>query len=315
MRALLSLPATPPDYTERRPWSPVAQSNPARPLAASNLLSSDMKQSALPWLILAAVAVSAVLAWWTLTRGVSGAGRPTIRSEHRVLAPFHAVEIGGSAHVTLVQGDDESIDVEAARGVRIDAEVSSGRLAISAYGGRRSWSGLLGRREGDAANVTVHFRTLDAIGLGGNVKLAIPKLQAAALIIRASGGAALTIDDLQASRLRVEGSGALDAQVAGRVDEERVSISGAGSYRAERLHATDATVSVSGVGNVVLHAERTLRATISGAGNIEYLGDPQVTEHVSGIGRVKRIESTAVPGMRIAQAPLNATAAAPLRLP
>jgi len=36
---------------------------------------------------------------------------------------------------------------------------------------------------------------------------------------------------------------------------------------------------------------------------------------VSGIGRVKRIESTAVPGMRIAQAPFSATAAAPLRQP
>ena len=74
-------------------------------------------------------------------------------------------------------------------------------------------------------------------------------------------------------------------------------------------------MSVSGVGKVAVHAEQTLRADISGAGLIEYAGNPQVTEHVSGIGRVKRIESTAVPGMRIAQAALSATAAAPLRHP
>ncbi len=57
---------------------------------------------------------------------------------------------------------------------------------------------------------------------------------------------------------------------------------------------------MSGIGNVLLHAERTLRASISGAGNIEDIGDPAVTEHVSGLGRVKRRESN--PGGRVAAA-------------
>jgi hypothetical protein len=63
--------------------------------------------------------------------------------------------------------------------------------------------------------------------------------------------------------------------------------------------AADTTVSVSGVGNVIVNAQRTLKASISGAGVIEYLGDPQVTEHVSGIGRVRRHDSS-TPGMRVA---------------
>jgi hypothetical protein len=108
------------------------------------------------------------------------------------------------------------------------------------------------------------------------------------------------IDDLQATSLRVDGSGALKAEIAGRVDDEHVSISGAVNYRAERLRATNATVSVSGVANVVVHAERKLRASISGAGLIEYVGDPEVTEHVSGMGRVKRRDSSVMPGMRVA---------------
>ena len=52
--------------------------------------------------------------------------------------------------------------------------------------------------------------------------------------------------------------------------------------------------------NVVVHAERTLRASISGAGLIEYVGDPEVIEHVSGMGRVKRRDSSVMPGMRVA---------------
>jgi hypothetical protein len=269
-----------------------------------------MRRSALPWLILATVLVSAGLAWWTLTRG--GGGHPPPRQEHIELAPFHAIEVGGAANVTLLQGDAESIDVEApGRRVRLGVNVTNGRLVIAARDRRRWWSALFGRRETEPATITVRFRRLDAIALTGTVKLGVPSLTTQALRITASGGATLSIDDLRATSLRVEGSGALHADLAGRVDEEKVSISGAGAYRADRLHATDATVSVSGVGNVLLHAERTLRASISGAGLIEYVGDPAVTEHVSGIGRIKRREAAPPAGMRIAATRDQCSASAP----
>jgi hypothetical protein len=126
--------------------------------------------------------------------------------------------------------------------------------------------------------------------------------------IHASGGSALAIDDLRATSLRVDGSGALDAKLAGRVEKEEVTISGAGSYRAERLVASNATVSVSGIGNVIVHATGTLDASISGAGIIEYAGDPVVTEHVSGIGRVKRREPERASGLTTVAAPAQCSA-------
>jgi len=256
-----------------------------------------MSRSSLPWLILGAVAVSALLAWLTLTRGAPGRS-PAF--EHHDLPPFHELEIGGAADVTLVQGDPEAIDVEAPSRVVVEANVTGGRLVISSRDRRRWWSGFFGGHSSQPAVLTIRFRKLDTLALTGTVKLAAPRLTATTLRIGASGGSSLTIDDLRAQSLRVSGSGALEADLAGAVDDEEVSISGAGSYRAERLRATNAVVSVSGVANVVVHAERTLRASISGAGVIEYVGDPQVTEHVSGIGRVKRRESGVAPGMRVA---------------
>ncbi|HEX6137879.1 MAG TPA: head GIN domain-containing protein [Casimicrobiaceae bacterium] len=260
-----------------------------------------MPRSSLPWLILATVLVSAALAWWTLTR-IGASGHRPMPIAHRDLAPFHEIEVGGTARVTLAQGDSEAIEVDApGRGVLVDADVSRGRLVVTAHDRRRWWGGLLGgRRQSEPAGITIRFRTLDAIAVGGTVKLRVPALTASSLRIQASGGSAVTIDDLRATSLRVDGSGALQAELAGRVEDETVSISGAGSYRADRLHASDVTVSVSGVGNVLIHAERTLRASISGAGVIEYIGDPKVTEHVSGIGRVKRREAAPASGMRVA---------------
>ena len=45
---------------------------------------------------------------------------------------------------------------------------------------------------------------------------------------------------------------------------------------------------MAGAGQVVVRAEKTLKASISGAGSVEYIGDPQVTERISGAGRVRR---------------------------
>jgi hypothetical protein len=247
-----------------------------------------MPRTSLPWLILACILVSAALAWWTLTGGGEGSA-PASRLEHRDVAPFHELEVGGSAVVTLAQSASEAIDIDAAaHGVRVDAHVADGRLVIRGQDRSRWWSGLFGRRAARAPHVTVRFRTLDAIALTGNVTLDAPKLTTTALRVLASGGSTLSIDDLRATSLHVQGSGALRARLAGRVDHEEVSISGAGSYVADRLLARDATVTVSGVGNVLLHAADTLHASISGAGVIEYVGNPSVTEHVSGIGRVRR---------------------------
>jgi hypothetical protein len=270
-------------------------------------------RSSLPWLILAAVLVSAVLAWLTLTLG-GGASRAPAQNEHRDLAPFHEVEIGGSAHVTLMQADAEAIDVETrGRSVHVDADTKRGRLVVSARDGRRWWSGLFRGRAAEPPNITIHFRELDAIALSGAVKLAVPKLETARLHIHASGGSSLSVNELRATSLRVDGSGALEADIAGRVDEERVSISGAGNYRADRLYANDVTVSVSGVGSVVLRAERSLRASISGAGVIEYVGDPTVTEHVSGIGRVRRRDPAPGSGMRVDNGQWNESPGSPLK--
>jgi hypothetical protein len=273
-----------------------------------------MSRSSLPWLVLGAIVVAAALAWLTLTRG-DHAPSASANTSRYPLAPFHEIEIGGQADVMLVQDDLEAIDADVSGGGRVEANVADGRLSVHAVDRRRFFDGLFGHRKAEPSAIRIHLRNLDKLGLGGNVNVAIPRLRTTALHIDASGGATLTIGDLQATTLTVEGSGALKAEVKGRVDDEHVSISGAGSFRAEGLRANHATVSVSGVGKVAVHAEQTLRADISGAGLIEYAGNPQVTEQVSGIGRVKRIESTAVPGTRIAQASLSATAAAPLRHP
>ena len=252
-----------------------------------------MRRALLPLLILGCVATAAALAWFTLNyaRMPKAPGPSTTTTlQTRSVAPFHRIEVGGVADVTLVQGDAESVEMSVpSGGSGVDAVVHNGSLVVAGRDRPRTWFGFFGSGSKEpAAHITVRFRTLDAIALSGAVKLDAGAMRARTLEIAASGGSSLRIAQLDADRLRVAGSGALDAKIAGRVVDETVAISGAGSYRAADLHADHASVDVSGVGSVVVYADKTLRATISGAGSIEYLGDPQVSQRVSGIGSVRR---------------------------
>ncbi|TMG95135.1 MAG: DUF2807 domain-containing protein [Betaproteobacteria bacterium] len=260
-----------------------------------------MRRFALPLVILASVIVAAALAWFTLNRS---SGSAEMTTEVRAVNPFHRLEISGRADVTLVEGASESVTVEtAARGQsRVLAHVQNGMLMIDAADSRRRWwSALIGRRATANPRIIIAFKSLDAIALSGTVKLTADGISATDLRVMASGGSELRLDDINAQTLRIMGSGALKATLAGTVVEQKISISGAGEVRADRLVSQDAVVDVSGAGSIVVNVAKTLRATISGAGSVEYYGDPEVRQSVSGVGRVKRRQSAAADGPAVAR--------------
>ena len=265
-----------------------------------------MRRFALPILILATAIVAAALAWFTLTR-VAGGGSGDMTTEVRAVNPFHRLEISGRADVTLVEGASESVTIDAAaRGQsRVIARVERGTLMISAGDSRRWWNALIGGRPTATPRITVAFKALDAIALSGAVKVSADKINATDLRIVATGGSTLRLDDIEAKNIRISGSGALKATLAGHVIEQRIEISGAGEVRADQLVSQDAVVDVSGAGSIVVNVAKTLRATISGAGSVEYYGDPEVRQSVSGVGRVKKRQSATADLPAVAAASLH----------
>lgn len=246
-----------------------------------------MPRYVLPMLILAVVVIALTLTWLTL-----GRTNADVALTEQDVGAFHRIEVSGAADVVLQRGASEHVSVETpARGVRIVAQVRGPTLVIDARDNRRWWSSIFGRGGSRTARVTVTYRTLDAVTLSGAVKLQAAGLDTPELRLEASGGSSLRLDGLRTARLRLNGSGALKAELAGEAAEQTVSISGAGEYNAERLASTDAKISVSGVGHVIVRVDKTLSASISGAGSIEYYGNPEVKEHVSGVGRVRRREA------------------------
>jgi hypothetical protein len=93
---------------------------------------------------------------------------------------------------------------------------------------------------------------------------------------------------LQATRLRLDGAGAIKAEIAGRVAEQSIDLSGAGSYQAVDLISDNVAVQVSGAGKAIVNAKTLLKADISGAGLVEYAGNPRLEQEISGIGKIRR---------------------------
>ena len=243
--------------------------------------------------ILAALAIAVSLAWFYLLGSFRGGAGEVVTAEHPL---FNRVVGEGFADVTLVQGASEAVRIEAGSKqlASVRAQVSDGTLTISNGAARSWWTGFFGLG-GRGAKITVTFRDLDAVTAAGAVKIRAEGVKVDRLKVSASGATSLRIGKLDAKELSLTGSGAMRAELAGRVGEQRVSISGAGDYRAAELASDDARVSVSGAGRVLVQVEKTLKIGLSGAGSVEYIGDPKVTQSISGAGRVRRRDASESP--------------------
>jgi hypothetical protein len=246
-----------------------------------------MRRIVVPLAVLLALLLAAGAAWLVLNRGVGGGGATA--AEHRAVDPFTKIEVDGQADVTLVQGPQEALVIEAPhRQLKtVRTEVRDGTLVVSTDDARRWWSGLFGRGP-RTPRITVTFRELDTLRATGAVKVRTDRLQAGRMTVAVTGAAALKLTGLAVDELAFAGSGAVKAEVAGHATTQKVTISGAGDYRGAGLASEHATVTVSGAGRVVVNAAKTLQVGLSGAGSVEYIGEPELTQQVRGAGRVKR---------------------------
>lgn len=243
-------------------------------------------------LVVFALVLGVAAAWLFFKGGLRGDGEPV--TVQRPLAPFTAVRIDGVAAVILVQGSTESItiDVPARQRGNVRAEVKDGVLRIRNDESRRWWSSLFGGAS-RTPQISIAFRQLQSIALSGAVKLRSDRLHATRLAISVSGAGTLKMTDLDTDEVRIDGSGAVKADLAGRTRRQDVSISGAADYRGGDLVSERADLEVSGAGRVLVHAEKILRVSLSGAATVEYIGNPQVTEEISGVGRIRRRDASA----------------------
>jgi hypothetical protein len=209
---------------------------------------------------------------------VKGSGN--IVSETRKVSQFDRVSVSGSGQLSIVQGDEEGLSIEADDNLLplIKSEVGGGLLRIGPED--------INLRPTKPIHYQLRLKNLKELHLSGCVEAEAPSIKADRLLVSISGSGSLRVPKLEASSLEARVSGSGDIQLAGKAGQQRVGISGSGNYSAGECDSQTTTVHVSGSGDATVWAREGLEAEVSGSGDIGYYGSPQATTHVSGSGRI-----------------------------
>ncbi|UCG24833.1 MAG: DUF2807 domain-containing protein [Chloroflexota bacterium] len=213
-----------------------------------------------------------------------GSGSGNVITEERDVSGFDKVLMTGSGIAEIIQGDTESLVVEAEDNIMpsVESEVENGVL-------------VLGQKSGTTINPTEPVRytvtMIDVAGLEitGSGAINSDSIDANIITLGISGSGGINIVELDGDSVDMTISGSGGAWLSGDVADQVVEIGGSGEYRAADLHSGTAVVTIGGSGDAVVWVDTTLDVNISGSGGISYYGDPILTQSVSGSGEVESL--------------------------
>ena len=211
----------------------------------------------------------------------------TVDIVDRDLSCFHAVNVAGPFDVDIVQGNTESVKIEAPADVmgHILTEVNNGVLKIYNKHDMWNWGSWFGHHK----KILVHViaKDLNDINISGSGDVYFRDgLTANSLKLRISGSGDMTgklfVKTLESS---ITGSG--DMKLSGSAESSAVSVVGSGDFTARSLVTASTAVRVSGSGDAAVNATDRLDAAVNGSGDINYSGSPKnVNKRKTGSGDI-----------------------------
>jgi Protein of unknown function (DUF2807). len=96
--------------------------------------------------------------------------------------------------------------------------------------------------------------------------------------------------DLDAPSVDADMSGAGTVELKGKTQNLSISGSGSSDIKCKDLMAENVRVDISGAGDAEVFASMKLDVEVSGAGTVKYKGTPSVSKNISGAGSVKKID-------------------------
>ncbi len=211
-------------------------------------------------------------------------GSGLIRSETRDISGFNSIEFSGIGSLTIIQGNEEYLQIEAEENLisHIESVVRAGKLSI----GFKDQINLIPSKDILFTLSVKDIQKLEVSGLGYvfSSQLSVDKLN-----VYSSGSSQVNLNGLTGNELKIEISGAGIFKIDGIVDSQSIEVSGAGVYDAANFRSKTAKITISGAGSAILWVENTLNAELSGVTSLRYFGKPSLVKRVSGIARIEEL--------------------------
>lgn len=204
--------------------------------------------------------------------GDHGDNGPTITETLNVEA-FEAIDVEGTAKLEITIGEPLSVVVRGSEKSvrRVETRVSGDTLHIKSRA--KDW--IISK---DNARLTF--------------QITVPRLES----LRLEGGNDVNVAKFAGGETQIRASGAVNLNADGHLEKLTVRMSGAGHADLSRLVADAATVTVDGVGSVIVNPRESLDATMNGVGAIFYTGSPRhVSTRMNGLGTIGQRDSSQAP--------------------
>ena len=233
---------------------------------------------------------------------------PVIAQEYPISNVIE-VSAGGSGVLEIVQGDSETLRVEATSDVmkRVKVDLTKGKLSLGvkdANGNFFHWFD----RNADQVKFILQVKNIKGLQLIGAVQATIATYNGETLWVNNSGAAKAHFAELTVAELNIESSGAanvaiqtlnsqkvvidlsgasnLEIKKSGAVQQLKLDASGASNYRGKPLFVANAHANASGASTIEIKVSETLNAVASGASNINYYGSAKVSIDASGASHI-----------------------------
>ena len=195
---------------------------------------------------------------------ITGSGN--VVTESRPANGFTGLSFSGAGELRITQNSTESLSITTDDNLMeyIETTVQGGILSIQ-------------------------FRDGVQLDPSNSIIYDIAVIQLNSIAFSGAGSITAASLDVAADTFNFSVSGAAECSIAGQVDGQSITVSGTLTYDAPDFQCSDATVDISGVGDITLWATSTLDVTISGVGDIYYWGSPTTTTNISGVGNLQNL--------------------------
>ncbi|MGA2548516.1 MAG: head GIN domain-containing protein [Burkholderiaceae bacterium] len=219
-----------------------------------------------------------------LALGLGARAAESSREVRDLSSPFDKVQLSGPIDLVLVQGQTNSLVLEADPRLLsyVKTQVRDGVLEVRYEGVHIS---LLHSSSGPRAILTVpRLRRISSAG-SGDIRCET-WTSPDDLEVSIAGSGEIRMSGLTVPKIAVRIAGNGDIELAGSVPEQEIHISGAGDYNGESLKSARAAIGIAGAGDAVVWATDTLSVNLAGAGEVKYYGHPVLNRSVAGVGDV-----------------------------
>jgi len=211
------------------------------------------------------------------------------KTETRELGAFNHISMRGVGKIFIKQGKEQKVEIEGDDVTinRISTNVTDGKLVIDVG---RDWIEKVSAGFDFLSSHDIRFhitvKELAELEIAGAAEVEAKDIKTKDFTLKMIGASSVKVFNLNADSLKTEIPGAGKIVIDGKVDDQSVTLAGAGNFSGHKLKSKTAKVTLSGVGSAQLWVTGELDVTIAGVGSVEYYGNPLIKQSVTMLGKV-----------------------------